>query len=186
MKKEMKMLANSRSSSSSSSSFSPISFLPRLLLLLFIIIIISISSSIVPAEGRSAGHAHPRLRRSIGQFGDMIRRATRREALLYNNYGNHCGFQGGEQPAVDEVDRCCRNHDRCYNAASAGPCASSWLGPSFIRYSWAWNGTHLLCGAENEGCRKAACECDATAATCFSRHPWNAEHKKTSIWDILA
>lgn len=43
--------------------------------------------------------------------------------------------------------RCCRNHDRCYNAANTGACRSSWLGPSYTRYSWAWNGTHLLCGA---------------------------------------
>ncbi|KAK8404575.1 hypothetical protein O3P69_007675 [Scylla paramamosain] len=141
-------------------------------------------------EGRSRRDINTshlsRNRRSIGQFGDMIRLATQREALLYNNYGNHCGTQSGDRPVVDEVDRCCRTHDRCYDTIKAGVCSSSWFGPGFVRYSWSWNGTHLLCGADNLGCRAAACECDAAAASCFARHPWNAQHKKASIWDFLA
>ncbi|XP_042222799.1 phospholipase A2 SSD387-like [Homarus americanus] len=97
------------------------------------------------SEGATVRGLH-RQRRSIGQFGDMIRFSTRREALLYNNYGNHCGFQGGDLPVLDEVDSCCRSHDLCYDTVNTGPCATSWLGASFIRYSWSWNGTGLRCG----------------------------------------
>ncbi|XP_045124727.1 basic phospholipase A2 acanthin-1-like [Portunus trituberculatus] len=157
----------------------PLPFLVFVMLLCFCVV-----------EGRNKGDINashlPRHRRSIGQFGDMIRLATQREALLYNNYGNHCGTQGGDYPVVDEVDRCCKNHDSCYDTIREGACSSSWFGPGFVRYSWSWNGTHLLCGVDNLGCRAAACECDAVAASCFARHPWNAQHKKSSIWDFLA
>ncbi|XP_069978809.1 basic phospholipase A2 PA-12A [Penaeus vannamei] len=132
-----------------------------------------------------AGSLHNRHQRSIGQFGDMIRRATQREALLYNAYGNHCGFQGGDQPAVDEVDRCCKMHDRCYEAADRTECSWSWLGASFTRYSWRWDGQRLHCG-EGTACEMAACACDRSAAECFARHPWNPKHKRYSFWDILA
>ncbi|XP_042859565.1 basic phospholipase A2 PA-12C-like [Penaeus japonicus] len=131
------------------------------------------------------GSLHSRHRRSIGQFGDMIRRATQREALLYNEYGNHCGFQGGDQPVVDEVDRCCMTHDQCYETANREQCSSSWLGASFTRYSWQWDGQQLHCG-EGSACEMAACTCDKLAAECFAQHPWNPEHKHFSIWDILA
>ncbi|KAK7070665.1 Phospholipase A2, major isoenzyme [Halocaridina rubra] len=127
-----------------------------------------------------------RQKRYIGQFGDMIRLAVQREALHYNNYGNHCGFQGGELPIVDEVDRCCFNHDRCYDAADAGPCSSSWFGASYVRYDWRWDGQQLHCGASDDPCRRTACECDVTAVECFARHPWNAANKKQSVWDIFA
>lgn len=139
-----------------------------------------------PVDGSSSSISHRgRHPRSIGQFGDMIRRATQREALLYNNYGNHCGLQSGDRPVVDEVDRCCWTHDRCYIAARQGVCASHWFGPAFVRYYWSWNGTHLSCGPGNNECKAATCACDIAAATCFAKHPWNAEHKKTSIWDLL-
>ncbi|KAK4317962.1 hypothetical protein Pmani_010989 [Petrolisthes manimaculis] len=129
-----------------------------------------------------------RVKRSIGEFGDMIRAKAQREALLYNNYGNHCGVQGGNEPVVDEVDRCCYNHDRCYIEASGsnGACSSSWFGPSFTRYTWSWDGASLHCGEDNDDCETASCLCDVTAANCFSRHPWNSEHKHFSIWDVLA
>lgn len=127
-----------------------------------------------------------RRKRSIGQFGDMIRAVVQREALYYNNYGNHCGFQGGDLPIVDEVDRCCYTHDRCYIAADAGPCSSHWVGASFIRYTWSWDGQTLQCDEDDDPCRRTACLCDKAATECFTRHPWIADHKKDSIWDILA
>ncbi|XP_066954693.1 basic phospholipase A2 taipoxin alpha chain-like [Macrobrachium rosenbergii] len=148
-------------------------------------VFIFLTCLIIHAESGAAGRAS-RQKRSIGQFGDMIRAVVRREALHYNNYGNHCGFQGGDLPVVDEVDRCCYVHDRCYIAADAGACASYWFGASFIRYTWSWDGQAVNCGEADDACRRAACFCDKAAAECFTRHPWNAAHKKNSIWDILA
>ncbi|XP_068202081.1 basic phospholipase A2 acanthin-1-like [Palaemon carinicauda] len=149
------------------------------------IVFIFLASLIIDAESSSTRRLS-RNKRSIGQFGDMIRLYVQREALHYNNYGNHCGFQGGDFPIVDEVDRCCYVHDRCYIAADADPCASSWLGASFIRYTWSFDGQAVTCGEEDDACRRAACLCDKAAVECFARHPWNPANKKSSIWDILA
>lgn len=50
--------------------------------------------------------ASVRTKRSISSFGDMIRFTTRMEALLFNNYGNHCGSgDTGTQPITDAIDR---------------------------------------------------------------------------------
>lgn len=49
--------------------------------------------------------ASVRTKRSIGQFGNMIRLSTRMEALLFNNYGNHCGSgDTGNETAMDAID----------------------------------------------------------------------------------
>ena len=47
-----------------------------------------------------------RSRRSVGQFGDMIRLHVQREALLYNSYGHFCGttYNYNATP-VDDVDQ---------------------------------------------------------------------------------
>ena len=34
------------------------------------------------------------------------------------------------------IDRCCRDHDLCYESLSAGVCSRSLFGPYFIRYQW--------------------------------------------------
>ena len=59
----------------------------------------------------------------------MGRYATGREALLYNDYGNHCGYSADASlPRLDAADECCFVHDRCYERAAANECSSSWFG----------------------------------------------------------
>lgn len=51
------------------------------------------------------GNPVARRKRSIGQFGRMIRFSTRMEALLFNNYGNHCGSgHSQDAPVTDAID----------------------------------------------------------------------------------
>eukprot|EP00095_Tigriopus_kingsejongensis_P008104 maker-scaffold590_size129399-snap-gene-0.34 protein:Tk08104 transcript:maker-scaffold590_size129399-snap-gene-0.34-mRNA-1 annotation:"phospholipase-like protein group" len=128
-----------------------------------------------------------RSKRSVGQFGDMIRYATGREALLYNEYGNHCGYQGNAtEPVVDDVDQCCYDHDRCYERIDTEQCSSSWVGPSWVFYDWKWDLTRLLCLDESSSCDFHVCLCDKMAAECFQRNTWNADHKKRSEYDGYA
>ena len=30
------------------------------------------------------------------------------------SYGNHCGPGKGENEPIDEIDKCCKHHDRCW------------------------------------------------------------------------
>ncbi|TRY78493.1 hypothetical protein TCAL_06179 [Tigriopus californicus] len=133
------------------------------------------------------GSTNPRFKRSVGQFGDMIRYATGREALLYNEYGNHCGFQGAQElPFVDEVDRCCYDHDRCYERLRQDQCSSSWLGPGWVFYDWEWDNTRIYCRDEETSCDFHACLCDKVAAQCFAQNPWNQTNKRGSGYDRFA
>ncbi|XP_037076843.1 phospholipase A2-like [Pollicipes pollicipes] len=87
-----------------------------------------------------------RPRRSVGQFGDMIRQHVGREALLYNVYGNYCGASSRyDLLPIDEVDRCCLEHDLCYRASRTAECSDSWLGPYWTRYTWAHQDGVLMC-----------------------------------------
>jgi len=121
----------------------------------------------------------------IGQFGDMIRYATQREALYYNAYGNYCGIQMSTLTPVDEVDSCCQVHDACYITTNNGVCSNSWLRASFIYYDWTWNGTNITCN-DTDTCYLTVCQCDKAAAECFARHPYNINHKKSSIFDSMS
>ncbi|CAG0915179.1 unnamed protein product [Notodromas monacha] len=78
-----------------------------------------------------------RHKRYVGQFGDMIRVATGREALLYNAYGNFCGLGGDpSHEPVDETDACCKAHDDCYEVVDTGVCREAWLRSKWLYYDW--------------------------------------------------
>ena len=35
--------------------------------------------------------------------------------IVLINYGNHCGAEGKhEEGPIDEIDKCCMHHDRCW------------------------------------------------------------------------
>ncbi|XP_032780889.2 acidic phospholipase A2 PLA-1 [Daphnia magna] len=159
----------------------------RITYLLIIILATSFEASLSAASVRT--------RRSIGSFGDMIRFSTRMEALLFNNYGNHCGSgETGTLPIVDAIDRCCRKHDLCYESLPNGPCSSSFFGAYFTFYTWTIvsngsqqrQGATIVCGDTNV-CKLATCNCDRAAALCFGRHSasYNIANKRSSIWDWL-
>lgn len=65
------------------------------------------------------------------KLGTPGRYSTNREALLYNDYGHHCGYRRSEVAPVDGVDACCLAHDRCYDDAVADQCNSSWFSPGW-------------------------------------------------------
>ena len=47
-------------------------------------------------------HRHPR---ALFSFGRMIWRMTERCPLDYNSYGNWCGYGGGPEDPVDNIDK---------------------------------------------------------------------------------
>nr|CAH0100108.1 unnamed protein product [Daphnia galeata] len=152
---------------------------------------------------QSSISANVRTKRSIGSFGDMIRFTTRMEALLFNNYGNHCGSGDTDtQPITDAIDWCCRQHDLCYESLPKGPCSSSFFGPYFTFYTWTIirttsgsnsssqeqrPGTLAIRCDDTDVCKLATCNCDRSAAECMARHSasYNTANKRGSIWDWL-
>lgn len=117
-------------------------------------------------------------KRSALNFGFMITCAVGRSPLDYNGYGCFCGLGGGGTP-VDDTDRCCEIHDKCYtDVQNSGSCpfdAAIYL----ISYS-----RKECYGCEPESyywfygeCRHALCMCDSEAVQCFKNAEFNDSFK---------
>ncbi|XP_068772246.1 phospholipase A2 nigroviriditoxin basic subunit B isoform X3 [Struthio camelus] len=93
----------------------------------------------------------------------MITKATGRAAVLhYSFYGCHCGWGGRGQPK-DATDRCCQQHDACYDALLRYHCNAK-----KEPYSYGWLGGSLVC-SQGSWCSQLSCECDRSLALCLRR-----------------
>ncbi|XP_057689011.1 phospholipase A2 [Corythoichthys intestinalis] len=119
-----------------------------------------------------------RLPKNLWQFGKMIECAQPGvNPLKYNNYGCWCGLGGTGSP-LDELDMCCKVHDKCYESSRKIPgCTSITDLPHVLVYDYTCSGTQITCSATNDKCQSAVCECDRVAAYCFEKAKFNSEHK---------
>nr|XP_054764703.1 basic phospholipase A2 1-like [Lytechinus pictus] len=120
--------------------------------------------------------------RAVWQFSLMIECATGRPAWHYNNYGCWCGL-GGKGIPVDDVDRCCRLHDECYDALVEDNVCSKvglYLSPYlYQRRHCEWERVEdreISCG-EGSACRTGLCECDREAALCLANARFNDQFR---------
>nr|Q45Z42.1 RecName: Full=Basic phospholipase A2 paradoxin-like alpha chain; Short=svPLA2; AltName: Full=PLA-4; AltName: Full=Phosphatidylcholine 2-acylhydrolase; Flags: Precursor [Oxyuranus microlepidotus]AAZ22642.1 PLA-4 precursor [Oxyuranus microlepidotus] len=117
----------------------------------------------------------PPLPLNLAQFGFMIKCANHRSRPVshYMDYGCYCG-KGGSGTPVDELDRCCQVHDECYGEAEKRfKCV-----PYMTLYSWKCYGTAPSCNTKTD-CQRFVCNCDAKAAECFARSPYQNKN-----WNI--
>ncbi|XP_030594339.1 phospholipase A2, minor isoenzyme-like [Archocentrus centrarchus] len=118
------------------------------------------------------------LPKALWQFGKMIDCAQPGvNPLMYNNYGCWCGFGGTGTPR-DEVDMCCKIHDKCYQACRKIPeCTAIADLPYILVYDHTCENQKVTCSATNNKCQAAVCECDRAAAHCFAQNTYNPENK---------
>ncbi|XP_054467415.1 phospholipase A2-like [Anoplopoma fimbria] len=116
--------------------------------------------------------------RALWQFGNMIKCPQPDiSPLKYSDYGCWCGFGGTGRP-VDELDMCCKVHDKCYEASRKAPgCTAIADLPYVLVYDFTCSNQQVTCSATNNKCQAAACECDRVAAYCFAQSAYNAENK---------
>ncbi|XP_062046539.1 phospholipase A2, membrane associated-like [Lepus europaeus] len=95
-------------------------------------------------------------------FSDMIKHRTGKGALLnYNGYGCHCGLGGKGEPK-DATDRCCVDHDCCYERLKNMGC-----GTKLLNYNYSISEGKITC-ANQDFCKRQVCQCDKIAADCFA------------------
>ncbi|XP_030625627.1 phospholipase A2, minor isoenzyme-like [Chanos chanos] len=132
------------------------------------------------AFGLSVAQASPDYR-ALWQFRDMII-CTMPDSwpiLDYADYGCYCG-KGGSGTPVDELDRCCEVHDRCYSEAMQhDECWPILDNPYTEIYAFTCDKASktLTCTSNNDACEMFICECDRKAAECFAKAGYNEENE---------
>ncbi|KAG8198547.1 hypothetical protein JTE90_026448 [Oedothorax gibbosus] len=112
-----------------------------------------------------------RIRRNVMQMARMLKCMSGCNPLSYRGYGCYCGYMGSGQP-VDEIDRCCLQHDWCYAFIS---CPQTFI--YFVPYNWqCMNPGAAHCGVASvpgvsQKCATQLCECDREFARCVSNYP---------------
>ncbi|KAJ8718865.1 hypothetical protein PYW07_016421 [Mythimna separata] len=113
-----------------------------------------------------------RGKRGVFHLYNMMTCATGCDPLSYKGYGCYCGFLGSGRP-TDGIDRCCKQHDDCYENIYC-PFYTVYLQP----YLWKCYHGQPLCALENfdsqydfiNGCAGRLCECDRQFAMCVRRY----------------
>ncbi|CAH0553903.1 unnamed protein product [Brassicogethes aeneus] len=112
-----------------------------------------------------------RSKRGVIHLYNMVSCATGCNPLKYKGYGCFCGFLGSGYP-VDGIDKCCKKHDWCYDAANC-PMFLEY----FVPYVWKCYYNRPLCAIDHDGyggpgsCASRLCECDRVLSECLSRFP---------------
>ncbi|XP_046873919.1 phospholipase A2-like isoform X2 [Hypomesus transpacificus] len=118
--------------------------------------------------------------RALWQFRDMILCTIPDSwpVIEYTDYGCYCG-KGGSGTPVDDLDRCCEVHDRCYSdAMQHSDCWPIFDNPYTEIYSFKCDKAtrKVTCESNNDECEMFICDCDRKAADCFATAGYNPEN----------
>ena len=116
--------------------------------------------------------SHRVSKRSIIQFRSIIQCYQPWVDVLstYGSYGCWCGYKGSGRP-LDDTDKCCYLHDKCYDEVDMISDPSSLAPPSYItKYEFQCIDNRAICDkTANTALQSQLCECDRAAAECFTR-----------------
>ncbi|KAL7729380.1 hypothetical protein ACLKA6_008946 [Drosophila palustris] len=110
-----------------------------------------------------------RGKRDVAKLYSMIKCSTSCDPLIYKGYGCYCGF-GGHGVPTDGIDRCCRQHDKCYEQSNC----ISYL-EYFVPYVWKCYRGKPLCAIDHgewggpDSCAARLCQCDLRLSRCLRK-----------------
>ncbi|CAH3146910.1 unnamed protein product, partial [Pocillopora meandrina] len=122
-----------------------------------------------------AGKFPLRAKRHVLQFGSMISCETGRSALNYLFHGCYCGL-GGKGTPVDGVDRCCKEHDECYDRVKDSEICFFDL-DVYIDVYRRVGCSGCASRPSNNACELAICKCDSAAAKCLGKNTFDSRYK---------
>ncbi|KAJ7337919.1 Phospholipase A2 [Desmophyllum pertusum] len=121
------------------------------------------------------------LSRNLHQFGNMVNCMTNRSRFDYSDYGCWCGM-GGSGETVDEVDKCCKIHDKCFVSLMYTKCYFPFHVYTVVyNYQGCRQCDPISSYSSWEDkvdveCKKGVCDCDSAAALCFSQAVYNSSY----------
>ncbi|XP_071529086.1 uncharacterized protein [Panulirus ornatus] len=104
----------------------------------------------------------------LGKYGSKIIFYAGEEPTKFIYYGNWCG-KGGRSAPVDNLDRCCLEHEKCYGQ-TVRQCPDVWKKPYDRMYAWTLLKEEIICVRSESYCVNHVCECDRQAAQCFQHY----------------
>jgi len=143
-----------------------------------------------------------RRKRALTDMAGLVQCATQLPSKWavfssYNCYGCYCGFAGTGEP-VDEIDRCCKEHDACYGRLNEKRC-TWWLGQVYwhsYEFECVQGSVDLptalgtksnytpRCTSASSDCARGACDCDVIYGNCLRQYKVG-EKKKCPRWRLL-
>ncbi|XP_071529085.1 uncharacterized protein [Panulirus ornatus] len=79
----------------------------------------------------------------LGKYGSKIIFYAGEEPTKFIYYGNWCG-KGGRSAPVDNLDRCCLEHEKCYGQ-TVRQCPDVWKKPYDRMYAWTLLKEEIIC-----------------------------------------
>ncbi|XP_045600644.1 uncharacterized protein [Procambarus clarkii] len=104
----------------------------------------------------------------LGKYGAKVTFYASEEPTKFIYYGNWCG-KGGRSAPVDNLDRCCLDHDKCYGRL-VRQCPDVWDKPYGRMYAWTLLEQETVCVRSESFCVNHVCDCDRQAAKCFNHY----------------
>nr|XP_032818141.1 phospholipase A2 A2-actitoxin-Cgg2a-like [Petromyzon marinus] len=126
-------------------------------------------ASVLLARGQEI--EHKREKRAIWNFAWMIWKVVRINPAEYSGYGCNCLSTGHGKP-VDDVDRCCQAHTKCYEQVYKMSCSPHW-----DPYYFSIRGKAIRCTRGGPPCDVHTCRCDKAAVECFARSHFNRRYR---------
>nr|CDJ96117.1 Phospholipase A2 domain containing protein [Haemonchus contortus] len=123
-----------------------------------------------PVVGAASVHPPQPLVGSLWNLRQVGECTLHYSPICYNNYGCWCGIGGSHEP-IDEIDKCCMLHDKCYDAAVDNKICLDVAWEYIDIYNWQCTNNTATCLDAEGTCKRALCDCDTAVVNCWAQHP---------------